>query len=327
MCVFIMDIEQLFIDVYSNELVYLVEQIDDVEIAIKKATFIDFELIVSFRRYEFATPRIMTTISSFLQEVRTTFPYVEIRIIPPEHENAKNYMTRFNFFEINPHCEESPVYPFTRHDGKGRFLELMHFDNDTTDEVNNSLIRIINARISGGVDFKLAITYPLVELTDNTCCHSEYAYGGHICVQPYFDCVEVAIVDRGIGIVESLRADDKYRSGTDSEILLMSVAESVSSKLNDPTRDHQGFGLYALNEIVKQGNGTLEIYANGACLKTENGCTSAQLMSNWSGTLIYFRLPINYNVMQWAQIMNRLFVERGYHVPDHLLDVEEENIF
>lgn len=324
---FTVDIEELVIDIYSNNLDGIIEQIEETEIAIDENPFSDFLIVVSFKDYTFATPRVMTTVSSFLQGLRSSSPFVDIKIIPPRDEDTRNYMTRFNFFELNPYCEETPVYPFARRDGNGRFQELMSFDKNTMDEVNTNLIQIIKARVSGSEDFHLAISYPLVELTDNTCCHSEYAKGGHICVQPYNDCVEVAIVDRGIGIAESLKATPEYSEAEDWEALLASVAESVSSKLNDPTRDHQGFGLYALNEIVKQGNGILEIYANGACLKTENGNTTTHSSSYWKGTLIYFRLPIVYNVTQWATIMNRLFIDRGYQIPDHLLDVEEENFF
>ncbi|MBY0024571.1 ATP-binding protein [Paenibacillus polymyxa] len=323
-----MGILELFIDISDNNLERLVSDINEVEESIRDSSTCNIELIVSFAQYNFATPRVMTTVTAFLKDLKVEHNYVEVIIIPPSEDSVKNYMSRFNFFEINPYCSEMPTYPYNKYNGSGRFIELRQFDDRTKDKVNDELTKLIKVQLRGSDDFKLSLAYSVIELTDNTCCHAEYDNGGHICVQPYHGSneVEVSIVDRGIGIVNSLQDSEDFMFSDKTEILQASVQENISSKLKDPSRDHQGFGLYALNEFIKRGNGCLEIYANGAHLRTESGKTTVTETNNWKGTLIYFKLPIGFNVTQWAEIMNRLFVDRGYTIPDHLLELEE-NIF
>lgn len=318
---------ELYIDVNDNSLESLIGYISDAEWDIRRYGSRNVELIVSFEQYTFAKPRTMTVLTAFLNDLNSKYPNVELIVLPPKDTDAKNYMTRFNFFDLNPFCEEAPVYPYQRYDAAGRFIELKQFDNKSKDQVNNELTQLITSKIQGSNDFKLSLAYSLFELTDNTCCHSAYHGGGVLCGQPYSGEVEIAIADRGIGIIESLKQTEKYWDYTDADILLESVKENVSSKLNDPHRDHQGFGLYALNEFIKQGNGLLEIYSNGVVLKTERGVTTARETYDYQGTMIYFSLPIGYNTIQWGEIMNRLFVNRGAHIPDHLLDTDYEDIF
>jgi anti-sigma regulatory factor (Ser/Thr protein kinase) len=274
-------------------------------------------ITLNFEKYSSARPPVLSTVSSFIKFISDTYSYIKIDLIPPSNIDVKNYMARIKFFEINGFNELT--YPFREYDPTGRFIELKHFDESNQHRVNQELTHILK-KISSPDDFKIALAYCFTELLDNTCCHAEIESGGIICCQTYTNEIQVSIVDSGIGIAESMRKSPQYKYLDNCQLLRESVRENVSSKLYDEDRDHQGFGLFALNEIVRLSGGNLSIFSNGAYLLTNSKATYVNNGPDWKGTIINFSLRREYNPYYWRGVLNNLFTTRNYVIPEHFLD-------
>lgn len=96
-------------------------------------------------------------------------------------------------------------------------------------------------------------SYALREIIRNVFEHSQ-ANECYICGQRWYNGrVEVAVIDEGIGIANSLRRSHHIPS--DADALRMAIKPGISSTSNiDPASniyDNSGFGLYVLSEIAK----------------------------------------------------------------------------
>jgi hypothetical protein len=103
-----------------------------------------------------------------------------------------------------------------------------------------------------------ALSYSLREMIRNVFEHSESARVLY-CAQywPMAGKVEVSILDRGIGIRQSLGTNPNYRYPTDKLALEMSLLPSVSGKthmsFNSSLWSNSGYGLYMTSRLCRHG--------------------------------------------------------------------------
>lgn len=123
---------------------------------------------------------------------------------------------------------------------------------------------------NSGVVFD-TLTYSVRELMRNVVEHSEASQFG-ICAQywPTKGRVEVAIIDRGIGLRESLRNNPHLDASDDKRAINYALMPAVSGKAFKGARQKQkgpwansGFGLYMTSRICRNG-GTFFIAINPA---------------------------------------------------------------
>jgi hypothetical protein len=122
------------------------------------------------------------------------------------------------------------------------------------------------------------VQYALREIIRNAAEHSgstSLLYCGQY--WPERSSVEIALIDRGIGIANSLRENPHVRVGTDIEALRLAVLPGISGKSysgadEDPKNEwgHSGFGLYVVSELCRRG-GDFTVVSGTSALRLHDG--------------------------------------------------------
>ena len=115
-------------------------------------------------------------------------------------------------------------------------------------------------RVDSGNLFE-TLTYSIREIIRNVIEHSNTKKFG-LCAQywPTYHLVELSIIDRGIGIKDSLNSNKALEISSDREALNFSLMPGVSSKaVVSKNRKHydvwanSGFGLYLTSRLCREG--------------------------------------------------------------------------
>lgn len=101
--------------------------------------------------------------------------------------------------------------------------------------------------------------------------------------------VEIACADTGQGIISTLSKFYPNLKGYPEEILAKSLERGVTSKRHTY---HMGYGLWIVNEIIKNNNSRLHIYSEGAYYKNDYGKVMVGRCGYWRGTIVYINLDI-----------------------------------
>ena len=131
----------------------------------------------------------------------------------------------------------------------------------------------ISRRISlGSKPLEQTLTYVLREIIRNSEEHSN-ADTVWLCAQhwPYYNLVEIGMLDEGIGIKKSLKTNKYYASSikTDEDALKLSLLPGVTeaykrSIYDDGMWANSGYGLYIAKEIcTHMGSGGMFLLASG----------------------------------------------------------------
>lgn len=142
------------------------------------------------------------------------------------------------------------------------------------------------------------LTYSIRELIRNVVEHSQAEciwYAGQC--WPTYDIVEIAILDEGIGIKNSLIKNPIYKSiiQNDEDALLYAIKPGVTSAFGkkDPYDEwaNSGYGLYVTSQLCAQG-GDFFICSNEKALYIDNNGIKTYNVSI-NGTAIRMRLRIS----------------------------------
>lgn len=147
-------------------------------------------------------------------------------------------------------------------------------------------------------------TYAMREIIRNVFEHSK-AKECFICGQRWADgCVEIAVIDEGIGIATSLR--DSYQINSDSEALELAVKPGVSRVNSKPENsnifDNSGFGLYILAEIGKRYGW----YALGSGSSRTIGTENKYWIEKFSFNGTFFGMSISKPITNFNYILNEI---------------------
>ena len=106
------------------------------------------------------------------------------------------------------------------------------------------------------------------------------------------DDVEIAIADRGVGVLSSMRRAHKLSSAIDALRLAIrpGMSGTVEVEQSGPW-DNSGFGLYVLSQLGRQ-HGSFAITSSGASLIIGFGEESA-VIANTPGTVIKLRVSVS----------------------------------
>ncbi|WP_254458567.1 hypothetical protein [Xanthomonas sacchari] len=195
------------------------------------------------------------------------------------HESM-SYASRMGFFEAFG-------YPSThkpgKKDGGSQHLPINIIDcNSLRDEASNEYTEVGNivearskhlAKLLCGVDsgdvFE-TLSYSLREIVRNVVEHSESKQIG-VCAQywPTKHKVEVAIIDRGVGLRKTLSRNPHLDVGSDRSALNYALMPAVSGRAFKGARKqygpwaNSGFGLYMTSRICRNGGNFF--IASGDC--------------------------------------------------------------
>lgn len=151
-----------------------------------------------------------------------------------------------------------------------------------------------------------ALSYSLREIIRNVFEHSECDRVLY-CAQywPMSSKVEVSMLDRGIGIRESLGANPNYRYPTDKLALEMSLLPSVSGKTHRPASSeawgNSGYGLYMTSRLCR--NGRNFVIASG---KSAIGLSKTLLKRNFRTSLHGTAVRMNIDTLEIGNVQARL---------------------
>ena len=123
------------------------------------------------------------------------------------------------------------------------------------------------------------------EIYGNAFEHSDSQIGVFSCGQHYHkkNCLDLSVVDFGIGIAEKVRTLTENEKFSSEEALSWALAYG-NSTVRDVSR---GLGLNFLQEFIQCNKGTLRIFSNDGYVKIEdNKVIYKKQKINFSGTLI-----------------------------------------
>jgi hypothetical protein len=224
--------------------------------------------VFDFARTRTIEPFAMLLVSSEISRLKRRFPQTELQCSNYQHMSYAGHMGFFRAFGI----------PFGKAPGEAkgssRYVPLTIFDCETLRmdaaqkgiEVGNEIednsrhLASTLCNSDGGALFE-TLSYSIRELMRNVVEHSEARRFG-ICAQywPTKHRAEVAILDRGIGLRESLAGNPHIDASDDKRAINNALMPAVSGKAFKGSRNKQrgpwansGFGLYMTSRICRNG--------------------------------------------------------------------------
>ena len=167
------------------------------------------------------------------------------------------------------------------------------------------------------------LQYAIREMIRNAAEHSEsnrLLYCGQY--WPERAKVEIALLDEGIGIAQSLRANPHVKAKTDIEALRLSVLPGISgaayegsAQAGDDKWANSGFGLYVVSELCRRGGDFTVASGNGALQLC--GKEYSNLKSIHSGTGV--RLVLETENLRSIAAALSLIVHKGERIAREIL--------
>lgn len=172
----------------------------------------------------------------------------------------------------------------------GEFIEIGETVERKSEQLSDVLCR-------DDSELKKLMTYLIREILRNIPEHSKSSIA-RICGQYWNNqTAEIAILDEGIGIRNSLRENPHHRSyiNTDADAIEYAVKAGISQAFNpqrkNPSRDvwaNSGFGLYMVSEICRALQGSFCLASGGKCIII-NECEKRIYDTHIQGTAIQMR--------------------------------------
>lgn len=230
------------------------------------------------------------------------------KIIQPENRNVSRYL---EVMQVNSASESSI--------NGNNYVPLVHLDRGRSDRISRDLTDklIQNSSITSNPELKKDLTdylqYMICEILNNVIDHSNSQITPVVNAQyyPTLNKCQIAIVDNGIGFLESL-AHNYPQLNNDSEALLKAIEREVTGArptIYGSTIRNVGYGLYFISEIIKFTNGYLKIISKKGILTICDGqITSSDLDFGWKGSIVAFELFTNAINHDFQELLNILLV-------------------
>lgn len=239
-----------------------------------------------FRQMSRIEPFPMLLISSEIVSLRKRFADSTVECVNHEGMQYAAHMGFFRAFQMN--FGKAPGEAR----GSARYIPLTLFScddlikeaarkgvevGDEVEEESRRMASMLCGAANAAVQDTLA--YSVRELMRNVVEHSRAKQFG-ICAQhwPSEGKVEVAILDRGIGLKESLAPNPHLDASDDKKAINYALMPAVSGKAFKGTRVKQrgpwansGFGLYMTNRICRNGGTFFIATGNTGTLLTKGG--------------------------------------------------------
>ena len=172
-----------------------------------------------------------------------------------------------------------------------------------------------------------ALTFSIREIMRNVFEHSE-SKSIEYCAQywPTYHKVEIAILDNGIGLKESISSNPYIEVESDSDAIQQALMPAISSKnykgarinKSDPWHN-SGFGLYMINRICRLGGSFLICSGNHGIKLDENGKEHIELGHTCKGTAV--RMILNTSKLTQLSSMLSQFRDEGYEIAKEIKGV------
>jgi len=269
---------------------------------------------------------MLLTLSS-LRQLRNSYPYVPFTMLYRTSNESVSYAGHMGFFKaiskflsvgnspgMAPGSEN--YLPITELD-----LYKLHAKNvaagvhgnigDTVERKSGELAQILSRN---NKEVLTLMTYLLREILRNIPEHSE-SFNAWICGQYWSDCTaEIAILDEGIGIKESLQKNAIHRKYIvdDDTALRCSIKAGISQATN-PSRGNKqndewansGYGLYMVSEICKELQGEFCVASGNSFLYIKRNGEIKSGKTHFNGTAINISISTN-NLSDSKNIISKI---------------------
>ncbi len=180
---------------------------------------------------------------------------------------------------------------------KADYLKISRcFNSRDTFNAANLISDILLNKMNCSDDVSTATSWLIAEVADNAGVHGykcllreTFPFPVYIVAYENGNSVDICIVDRGLGIVNTLRTHGNKKLKTSKEKLFLSKA--LEKGVSGHPVSSPGFGLFGTKEIIKKSNGCMEIFSNKYSIKLNKGnILTNTLLSEFNGTFVALRL-------------------------------------
>jgi hypothetical protein len=126
----------------------------------------------------------------------------------------------------------------------------------------------------------------ICEIASNFLYHALEDNNSILMAQGNKDKIEIVCVDNSKGIIKSLNPNSRNHK----KVMTSAFKRGVSSKKDD---NHCGTGLWYVEKIVQQLNGTLRVYSEDMSYICKGDKVFVQKSPYWKGTIFYLKLNIS----------------------------------
>lgn len=196
---------------------------------------------------------------------------------------------------------------------------------DIIEKRSEHLAKILSREKGGNlVD---ALTFSIREVMRNVLEHSQ-SRSIEYCAQfwPTYNKVEIAIVDNGIGLRQSLSANPFIQVQSDSDAIQQALMPAISSKNfkgmridRDNPWHNSGFGLYMISRICRLGGSFLICSGDHGIALDEHGKQHIDLGHQINGTAV--RMVLNTRKLTDLGQMLAKFRDDGYEIAKEIKGV------
>jgi anti-sigma regulatory factor (Ser/Thr protein kinase) len=214
----------------------------------------------------------------------------------PGDPSVHRYLERMNLYDGLPsNVTLSSLRPSIRRQPLGtKLIELSRIGcGEDVEDLMDRIAEIAGEQFGRRSTVTVAFATAVGAAAENVVMHAESPTGALVAAQRYQRTgLELAVVDRGLGIPRTLAANPRHRGLSDLDAVERSLEDEVSSSLEDG----RGAGLWELREAVAASrNATLAIASGEADLSLSwtDGVMSrnpSRPAKPISGTWIWIRL-------------------------------------
>ncbi len=250
---------------------------------------------------------VRSLVSHYLKNsIKLTWKY-------PKDENAKSFLTTIKLYQPNENKFESKShFPLTK----------VTQENIDQTEFIHSLCSILKHQ--GITDNKLLeiLEYSLPEIIQNIFHHSGVQYG-YVSMMLYKNThLQVAIVDNGMGIRESLTKNPRFpaRLIDDAQAISLALYPKISGTADKNLAWYgNGWeGLYWVSEAIKKNKGQLYIHSGNGLLLVHWDKYEYTQWAFWQGTVVCMNISLKH-----LFDIGEIFTDKHYSIDDNLFDIHD----
>jgi hypothetical protein len=182
------------------------------------------------------------------------------------------------------------------------------FDNENIYAVYVDIVTILKNTPEIELSIVQLLSYCFYEILDNVLTHSGKQSGTVLMQYDPSRCtVKILVADDGVGICQSLSANESYRD--------ISEAEAIRLCLKDKVTDGKGmgFGLYSTVCLIKNAGVCMEVHSGNHLLRTDGEVEQVVETSPWQGTIVYFELHTDKEIDPNSILENRADAETEFN--------------
>lgn len=289
------------------------------------------EQVVIIIDSDWTRPFGMAYTACVLKQFRCRCPDVEFTMTTIMNSGLR-YASNMGFFQMvspklslgkapgeahgNSHCIPLTILDFEKFHADGL---PYYFDDEVEAKIGQEAEKLATVLADNDKELNYLFTYLIREILRNIPEHSDCTKA-IICGQawPAMHQAEIAIIDEGKGIFESLSANPYYQTRiyTNSDALDWATIPGISAAYNPNKKKRRGssdwansgFGLYMVKEICKEMDGSFLI-ASGEDYLREDSKGSKSGKTNITGTAIKITVSTNKSLNS-KELINTI-VQRG----------------